>query len=83
LAGNNYERLLDRRFLLLALSEDGQTFDSMHTIVSGATTRRIEGKHKEDGYHYPNCCVEGGKLFVTYSVNKEGIEVAEVDTTRL
>jgi len=83
LAGNNYDRLLDRRFLLLALSENGETFDNMHTIVSGATTRRIEGKHKEDGYHYPNCYIERGKLFVTYSVNKEGIEVAEVDTTRL
>jgi hypothetical protein len=83
LSGNNYDRLLDRRHLLLALSENGETFDGMRTIVSGPTTRRIEGKHKEDGYHYPNCYVDKGKLFVTYSVNKEGIEVAEVDTTRL
>ena len=83
LAGNNYDRLLDRRHLLLAMSEDGQTFDRMHTIVSGDTSRRIEGKHKEDGYHYPNCFVDGDKLFVTYSVNKENIEVTEVDTTKL
>jgi len=83
LAGNNYDRLLDRRHLLLAVSDNGESFDRMHTIVSGATTRRIEGKHKEDGYHYPNCCVSDGKLFVTYSVNKENIEVAQVDTTGL
>ena len=80
IAGNNYDRLLDRRSMLLALSDDGTQFDRMFTVVSGSPTRRIEGKHKEDGYHYPNCLADGDKLFVAYSYNKEDIEVALVDT---
>ena len=83
IAGNNYDRLLDRRSMLIAISDDGSEFDSMYTIVSGSPTRRIEGKHKEDGYHYPNCLPDGDDLVVTYSYNKEDIEVSVVDTTSL
>ena len=83
IAGNNYDRLLDRRSMLLALSDDGTQFDRMVTVVSGNPTRRIEGKHKEDGYHYPNCLADGDKLFVAYSYNKEDIEVAVVDTASM
>jgi hypothetical protein len=79
LAGNNYDRFLDRRSLLVALSDDGTTFDRQYLLVSGATTRRVEGRHKEDGYHYPNCLVDGRRLLVTYSVNKEDIEVGIAD----
>ena len=81
IAGNNYDRLLDRRSMLIAVSNDGLEFDRMHTIVSGSPTRRIEGKHKEDGFHYPNCLADGERLLVTYSYNKEDIEVSVVDTT--
>lgn len=83
LAGNNYQRLLDRRSMLIALSEDGTQFDSMYTIVSGNPTRRIEGKHKEDGYHYANCLADGNRLLVAYSYNKEDIEVAVTETDSL
>ncbi len=83
LAGNNYRRLLDRRTLLVAVSGDGTEYDSMYTIVTGSPTRRIEGKHKEDGYHYPNGLADGDNLLVTYSYNKEDIEVAIVDTRSL
>jgi hypothetical protein len=76
--GNNYNILLDRRHLLIALSDDGQTFDRMLTLVDGPTTRRINGRHKEDGYHYPNCLAFEDHLLVTYSVNKEDIEVGMV-----
>lgn len=81
LAGNNYDRFLDRRSLLLALSDDGATFDRQYLLVSGDTTRRVPGRHKEDGYHYPNCVSDGGRLLVTYSVNKEDIEVGIADMT--
>lgn len=81
LAGNNYSRLLDRRTMLLALSDDGTEFDRMVTVVTGDTTRRIEGKHKEDGYHYPNCLPDGDRLLMTYSYNKEDVDVAVIDTT--
>jgi hypothetical protein len=80
LAGNNYDRFLDRRSLLVALSDDGATFDRQYLLVSGDTTRAVEGRHKEDGYHYPHCVeADGGKLLVVYSVNKEDIEVGIAD----
>jgi hypothetical protein len=83
LVGNNYDFLLDRRTLLLALSDDGRMFDRQYTLLEGDTTRRVNGRHKEDGYHYPNCHVDGDKLFVIYSVNKEDIEVGIVDTRKV
>ena len=83
LVGNNFNYLLDRRALLIALSDDGRTFTRQYTLVDGNTTRRINGRHKEDGYHYPNCICDGNKLLVAYSVNKEDIEVGVVDVAAL
>jgi hypothetical protein len=83
LVGNNYDFLLDRLHLLIALSDDGRTFDRQYTLVEGPTTRRVNGRHKEDGYHYPNCYADGDLLFVIYSVNKEDIEVGMVDTRKI
>ena len=83
IVGNNYDIMLDRRHLLIALSDDGSSFDRQYTIVGGNTTRRINGRHKEDGYHYPNCLSDGDKLLVIYSVNKEDIEVAIVDMSQV
>ena len=83
IAGNNYRRFLDRNHLLIALSDDGYTFDRQYSLVEGNTTRRVNGLHKEDGYHYPNCYVDGDKLLVTYSVNKEDIEVGIVDMSQV
>ena len=79
IVGNNYDVFLDRRSLQIALSDDGYVFDRQYALVEGNTTRRVNGRHKEDGYHYPNCCVDGNKLFVIYSVNKEDIELGIVD----
>lgn len=83
IVGNNHERLLDRMALWIALSDDGRKFTRQYTLVEGPTTRRINGRHKEDGYHYPNCFCDGEKLLVTYSVNKEDIEVGIVNTREL
>ncbi len=68
--------------LLVALSDDGRKFTRQYTLVEGETTRRVNGRHKEDGYHYPNCIVDGDHLVLTYSVNKEDIEVATVDMSQ-
>jgi len=69
--------------LLVALSDDGYCFDRQYLLVEGDTTRRINGRHKENGYHYPNCITDGDKLLVTYSVNKEDIEVLEADMSKV
>ena len=79
IVGNNYDLLLDRRHLLIALSDDGYVFDRQYTLVEGDTTRRVNGRHKEDGYHYPNCLADGDRLLVAYSINKEDIEVGIAD----
>jgi hypothetical protein len=81
--GNNYDFLLDRESLLIALSDDGTVFDRQYLLVNGHTTRRVNGRHKEDGYHYPNAYADGDKLLITYSVNKEDIEIGILDTTKI
>jgi len=53
------------------------------TRCSGNTTRRINGRHKEDGWHYANCLVDGDLLMVAHSVNKEDIAVALVDMSKV
>ncbi len=83
ICGNNFDVLLNRKHLLIALSDDGYVFNRQYVLVEGNTTRRVNGRHKEDGYHYPNCCSDGDKLFVIYSVNKEDIEVGILDTTEI
>ena len=81
LIGNNYDRLLDRSHFQIALSDDGLTFDRMYTLVEGKTHRRVDGLHKEDGWHYPNSIVDGNKLCVIFSVNKEDICCGVTDVT--
>jgi hypothetical protein len=81
--GNNYNRFLDRTALQIALSNDGAVFDRQYTLVDDPTSRRINGRHKEDGYHYPHACVDGDTVLVIYSVNKEDVEVGLIDTSRL
>ena len=82
IVGNNYDRFLDRTGMQIALSDDGYLFDRQYTLIEGPTTRRINGRHKEDGYHYPNCHADGDNLLVVYSVNKEDIEIGVVDMSR-
>ena len=79
LIGNNFDQFLNRLHMQIAVSDDGACFDRMYTLLQGKTTRRVPGQHKEDGYHYPNSMVDGDKLLVVYSVNKEDIEVVVVE----
>ena len=74
---------LNRRHMHLALSDDGRCFDRMYTLLQGNTTRRINGRHKEDGWHYANGLVDGDLLMVAHSVNKEDIAVALVDMSKV
>ena len=80
---NSYPEFLNRKYLTLALSSDGMVFDKMYMLVQGPTHRKIEGMHKEDGYQYPQTLVDGNRLLVTFSINKEDIECGIVDTTQL
>ena len=66
--------------LVLQLSHDGHTFSQRILLrsVLELPPRRYEGKAKTLGYSYPKAMVHNGKLYVSYSVNKE-----EVAVTRL
>lgn len=83
IVGNNYDLFLNRRHLQVALCDQGKLFDRQYNLVSGETTRRVPGRHKEDGWHYPNCLVDGDLLLTVYSVNKEDIEVCIADMSQV
>lgn len=80
LCSNAFATLLDRRHLTLLLSDEGYTFDKVYILIDDPTSQRLKGLLKSDGYQYPVCLVDGDKLLVGYSVNKEDIECGVIDT---
>ena len=83
LCNNAFPTLLNRMHLMLMLSNDGYKFDSVYILVDDPTAQRLKGLLKADGYQYPCCLPEEGRLLVGYSVNKEDIECGAVDVTRV
>jgi len=83
LAGNPTRMLLDRNFFALALSDDGAKFNKIFQLISAPTHQSFGGQLKCHGFQYPSCLVDGDKMLMTYSVNKEDIEVGIIDTTAL
>jgi len=79
LCNNAFPTLLDRRHLTLLLSDDGYEFNKVYLLVDDPTSQRLKGLLKADGYQYPVCLPEAGRLLVGYSVNKEDIECGAVD----
>ena len=47
------------------------------------TRQRFQGHLKCHGYQYPSCLVDGDRLLIAHSVNKEDIAVGIVDTTKV
>lgn len=68
--------------LALTLSTDGQTFDRSYLVRSGADgdypVQRYAGKAKTLGYSYPKAVVYGNYLYISYSTNKEDVQVTRV-----
>lgn len=83
LCNNAFPTLLNRMHLMLLLSDDGYTFNKCYMLADDPTSQRLTGLLKEDGYQYPCCLVDGDRLFVAYSVNKEDIECGIVDVTKI
>jgi len=83
LVGNTASNLMDRSKLILSLSDDGATFDKMYILVDDETGQTHEGHLKANGYQYPNCLVDGDKLMIAYSVNKEDMECGILDVTKI
>ena len=61
---------LRRRFLAVAVSDDGREFTKMHALRRDpAGAARLKGMHKVPGFDYPNAIEARGRLWVTYAVN--------------
>jgi len=83
LLGNSVRQLMDRNHLMLSISEDGATFTKMYQLIAKPARQRFKGTLKVDGYQYPIGLVDGDKLLVGYSLNKEDIECGIIDCAKL
>jgi len=83
LAGNSYLKLLDRMHLMISISKDGYKFDKMYTLLDDPTAQRRKGLLKCHGYQYPCCLIDGDKMLIGYSINKEDIECGIINLADL
>lgn len=64
--------------LVLHLSDDGKKFGQAILLRSGTPgdlpSRSYDGRYKTLGYSYPKAIIHKGKLYVSYSTNKEDVE---------
>jgi len=77
---NNPSGNKNRTPLTITLSKDGQEFDRAYLVRAEAELplMRFNGKYKRIGYSYPKSLVWDNRLWVSYAVNKEGIEVTSI-----
>jgi predicted neuraminidase len=68
----------DRSVLALSSSDDGITFDRSVALRNDPATQDFGGKHKVDGWQYPNALVWNETLVVAYSINKEDIALTRI-----
>jgi hypothetical protein len=80
---NNPLQRGDRSLLTIAISRDGVTFDRAWLIRGEPTGMSHTGRHKLDGWQYPNALVWGDHLLVAYSVNKEDVGLTRIPLSAL
>jgi hypothetical protein len=83
LCNNAFPVLLNRLYLMLMLSDDGYEFNKVYLLPDDPTRQRVKGLLKVDGYQYPICFSDSGRLYVGYSINKEDIECGVVEVDKL
>ena len=81
--GNSTRQLQDRNFFALSLSDNGTWFHTMVRLVAEPTRQRFAGHLKCCGYQYPSCVVDGDRLLVAHSVNKQDIEIGIIGISKL
>lgn len=71
--------------LAVTVSPFGSQFDAAWLLRGGEQLQkmRYEGKYKREGYSYPKSIVWKDRLWVSYSTNKEDIEVTRVPVSSL
>lgn len=77
---NNPSGSKNRTPLTITLSKDGQVFDRAYLVRAEAELppMHFNGKYKRIGYSYPKSLIWGNRLWVSYAVNKEDIEVTSI-----
>lgn len=77
---NNPSGSKNRAPLTITLSKDGKLFDRAYLLRAEAELPPMlfAGKYKRAGYSYPKSIVWNNRVWVSYAVNKEDIEVTEL-----
>jgi hypothetical protein len=71
----------DRFPLVITLSRNGEIFDTACVLRKGGEDLqplRYEGRFKRPGYHYPKSIVWNDYFYVSYTTNKEDVEITRV-----
>ncbi len=72
--------------LVIILSKDGKFFNKAYLLRSGGDDLqplRFEGKYKRPGYSYPKSMIWKNYLYVSYSTNKEDVQLTRVPLKNL
>lgn len=70
----------DRRTLAIAYSADGFDFGEWQVLRDSTSlpAQRYPGRYKTLGYSYPKAFVHDGRLWISYSENKENVAVTSL-----
>lgn len=82
---NNPSGNKNRTPLTMTLSKDGQLFNKAYLLRGEAELPPMlfAGKYKRIGYSYPKSIVWNNRIWVSYAVNKEDIEVTSIPVADL
>jgi len=82
---NNPSGNKNRAPLTITLSKDGELFERAFLLraESELPPMLYQGKYKRTGYSYPKSLVWNHRVWVSYAVNKEDIEVTSVEIGEL
>ena len=83
LINNAIADLLNRIPLAIWISEDGYRFNEQYILLDEPTQISFPGALKAHGYQYPSSMAEDERLLVSYSVNKEHMEIMSVKVSDL
>ncbi len=67
--------------LVITLASDGFNFNKAYLLRAGGKElpgQNFKGKYKRIGYHYPKSFVDSNFLYVSYTTNKELVEITRI-----
>ena len=79
IVGNSTRVYMDRNFFAISFSPDGRKFNEMFRLTTDIERQKHGGELKCHGFQYPCALVDGNRLLIAYSVNKEDIECGTIE----